>query len=255
MSTKIDWCDEVWNPTTGCTKGCSYCYAKAFAERMAKNPNAKIAHKYRNGFTPTIHPKILTIPLKWKKPRRVFVNSMGDLFDPEISFEFILAVLSHCCGAPQHKYLILTKNPHRMLAFVHWMDEFASHRVELTRKWFWFGVTVTNQAEAADLLPALLRMPAGGRFVSIEPMRGSVDISWALFELWRGDPDELLRDKLDWVICGLMTGKRLASPEYADVVNLRDQCKEAGVPFFFKGWGAFRSGALLEGCEYREFPA
>jgi protein gp37 len=259
VSTKIDWCDEVWNPTTGCTKGCSYCYAKTFAERMQSNPNAKIAHKYRNGFKPTIHPEYLTIPRKWKNTRRVFVDSMGDLFDPEIHFEFILAVLTHCCAAPQHKYLILTKNPHRMLAFVHWMNEFAPHSVELAREWFWFGVSVTNQGEADDLIPALLKMPAGGHFVSIEPMRGAVILRREWLE---GDSDshifrELNRHGLKWVICGLMSGslRGIESCSYEDVADLRDQCGLAQVPFFFKGWGSFRPGAQLDCREYREFPA
>src|SRR6185369_13710576 len=213
------------------------CYAKAFAERMKSNPNAKIAHKYRNGFKPTTHPEALSIPLKWKKPRRVFVNSMGDLFDPEIRFEFILAVLTHCCAAPQHKYLILTKNPHRMLAFVHWMNGFASHTVELSREWFWFGVTVTNQAEADDLIPALLRMPAGKRFISIEPMRGPVSI-WGYHQnQCQAVPFKILQPRIDWVICGGMTGRKAVKLDGLWVAQLQDQCKTAGIPFFFKGWG------------------
>lgn len=245
MSTKIDWCDEVWNPTTGCTKGCSYCYAKAFAERMAKNPNAKIAHKYRNGFTPTCHSESLTLPLKWKQPRRIFVDSMGDLFDPEIPFEFIHSVLATVAlSCKQHTFMVLTKQPGRMMEYFKTLYDVPRSCEPIPN--LWLGVSVTNPAEAAAFLPYLFNTPAAKRFVSLEPLQRGVDLCGYLGN-----------GRLDWVICGLMSGKfrEIKSCSYEDVADLRDQCGVAGVPFYFKGWGSFRPGAQLDGREYREFPA
>lgn len=240
MNTKIDWCDEVWNPTTGCTKECSYCYAKAFAERMKSNPNAKIAHKYRNGFTPTIHPECLTIPQKWKKPRRVFVDSMGDLFDPEIPTKFISEVIATLSLLEQHTFMILTKQPGRMYEYLNtlysaWQPLGAAEYISN----LWLGVTVTKQNEADAYIPYLSNTPAAKRFVSVEPMRGPISIA--------GYP-------LDWVICGGMTGPKAVKPSGLWVAQLRDQCKATGVPFYFKGWGG-KQIALLDGKAYREFPA
>lgn len=270
MSTKIDWCDEVWNPTTGCTKGCSYCYAGPFAERMAKNPNSKIAHKYRNGFKPTIHPEALTIPLKWKKPRRVFVDSMGDLFDPEIPFEFIHSVLATVAlSCKQHTFMILTKQPGRMMEYFKTLYDVVRPNEPIPN--LWLGVSVTSQSEADIYIPFLMRTPAVKRFVSIEPMLGPVKLSVDLHTSLIG---------LDWVICGGMTGKD-AQPLNPDWIrSLRDHCVNRDIPFFFKGWGEWglnwynddngnkitgsewmdrmgkkAAGHLLDGREWRDIPA
>lgn len=289
MSTKIDWCDEVWNPTTGCTKDCSYCYARPFAERMAKNPNPKIAHKYSNGFTPTIHPESLSIPLRWWKPRRIFVDSMGDLFDPEIPFEFVDKVLAVIAMSGKHTFLVLTKQPERMREYfsrkIDWREHLAmvgsksfgynaecmiahslaDHENFLCRRvgWpmrnLWLGVSTTNQTEADALIPHLIQTPAARRFISIEPMLGPVDLYRGGFSFLHNlkSPQGKKYPALDWVICGLMSGSRkgIESCSYEDVAGLRDQCGMANVPFYFKGWGSFRPGAQLDGREYREFPA
>jgi len=255
--SRIEWTDKVWNPTTGCTKGCSYCYARIMAGRLQKMGQ----EKYIGGFAPACHPGELEKPLCWRKPCRVFVNSMGDLFDPAIPFEFIdqILVVIACC--PQHTFQILTKFPERVL-------EYSTDR--LLPPNLWVGVTVEDQAAADARLPFLLRTPAAVRFVSIEPMTGPVELPRIKRTLvkpsnhfpgveFAGDGGYPLG--VDWVICGGMTGKD-AVPMHPDWVRtLRDQCKAADVPFFFKGWGEWRPriaawepkpfGIFLDGSYYR----
>lgn len=266
MSTKIDWCDEVWNPTTGCTKGCSYCYAKAFAERMKCNPNEKIAHKYRNGFEPTCHPDSLAIPLKWRRPRRVFVDSMGDLFDPGIPYDFIDKVFKTITFSDRrHTFMILTKHPERMLEYV---GRYSPRFIEAYPH-LWLGVSVTRQSEADTFIPFLLKTPAAKRFVSIEPMLGAVDLMnlagpgncfYQCLVPITGSGDAN-RPALDWVICGGQTGKKAAKLNGDWVARLRNQCKHVGVPFFFKGWGETDKSLRnhpgrhqIDGKTIREFP-
>lgn len=246
--TKIEWTDKVWNPTTGCTKGCFYCYARTMAGRLQKMGQ----EKYRDGFTPACHPHELEKPLRWKKPCRIFVNSMGDLFDPAIPDHFIYQVLSVIDQTPQHTFQVLTKYPLRMRDLInnHWQ-----YSVPRTLN-LWLGVSVTNQADANERIPLLLKTTAAIRFVSIEPMLGPVDLhnlagpAACFYQVLRpitgsGDGN---RPALDWVVCGGMTGAN-AIPLHPDWVRLlRDQCRGADVPFFFKGWGTGVSPFLGEWC-------
>lgn len=250
--TRIEWTDRTWNPTTGCSLGCTYCYA----EKMAHRLKAMGQPKYRQGFTPACHPGELVKPVRWKKPCRVFINSMGDLFDPAIPEEFINKVVTTIFLFPEHTFQVLTKQPQRM------QEYFSAHQSPPN---LWLGVTVENQAAADARIPLLLNTPATVRFVSIEPMRGAVDLEriyWpdgyglhkylnclnglehggiradGVFNSSKGNGYVL--PGLDWVIVGGMTGKN-AVPMHPDWIRtLRDQCKAAEVPFFFKGWGEWR---------------
>lgn len=204
MSTKIEWTDKVWNPTTGCTKGCSYCYARTMAGRLQRMGQ----EKYRDGFTPVCHPGELEKPLRWKKPCRIFVNSMGDLFDPAIPFEFIDQILAIIARCPQHTFQILTKYADRMEQYFnhgpsshctrqgavqnqldfHYArtcppEQFGkSGRIIFGRdvSWplsnLWLGVSVEDQHAVTKRVPELLGTPSSVRFISIEPMIGPVDL-------------------------------------------------------------------------------
>lgn len=242
MSTKIDWCDEVWNPTTGCTKGCTYCYARPIANMRMDHPNPKIATAYRFGFHPTCHEGRLNIPMKWKKPRRVFVDSMGDLFDPGIPFRFIDKVMTAIHLYEQHTFLLLTKQPQRMRGYFETLYTPPLFGTNDRFENLWLGVSVTCQKEFDIMLPLLLLTPAARRFLSIEPVHGAIDIGGSI-------------QGLDWVICGGENGPKANPLDHEWVIGLRDQCQAGGVPFFFKGWGKWRPGAQIDGREWKEFPA
>ena len=250
--SKIDWTDKVWNPITGCTKispGCANCYA----ERMAKRQAGRNGYPADDPFNVTLHYDRLEMPMKWTKPWRVFVNSMSDLFHPDVPFDFVRAVWAQMALARKHTFQVLTKRPARMKEFFDWMalQEF---RVESYLPNVWVGVSVEDQVRADERIPLLLQTPVAIRFVSVEPMLGPVD-------LYNGDPDTRLgghkatqtfigdwwepgddlkgpsRHGLDWVICGGESGPS-ARPMHPDWVrSLCDQCQAAEVPFFFKQWG------------------
>lgn len=231
--SKIEWTDKVWNPTTGCSLGCTYCYA----EKMAHRLQAMGQRKYCQGFAPTCHPGELVKPVRWKKPARVFINSMGDLFDPAIPEEFINKVVTTLSLFPEHTFQLLTKQPQRM------QEYFSAHQVPPN---LWLGVTVENQAAADARLPFLLQTPATVRFLSVEPMIGRVELPLIKRTLlkasnhfpgveYAGDGGYSLG--VDWVIVGGMTGKDAVPMHLNWVRTLRDQCQAADVPFFFKSWG------------------
>jgi len=235
MPTKIEWCDEVWNPVTGCdpiSEGCQNCYA----ERMAKRLQGRFGYPTGDPFKVTFHPDRLQIPLKWNKPRRVFVNSMGDLFHDDVKDEWIKTVfnamatdiLQPCL----HTYLILTKRPQRMADF------FTANTKHGTLPWpnVWLGVTAENQARADERIPILLSVPAAVRFVSVEPMLGPVDLRrflwWGIHPgegKWRTTPSPI-----SWVIAGPETGPRARPCKAEWIEDLGRQCRSAGVAFFDK---------------------
>ncbi len=268
MSTKIEWADETWNPVTGCTPvsaGCQNCYAK----RMATRLRGRHGYPEDEPFKVTLRPGRLEQPLGWKKPRRVFVCSMGDLFHPDVPFEFIFkvwaAMLSPICF--KHTFLILTKRPERMLEFYRWCQERNKQGMvglEFERPHIWLGVTAENQDAADQRIPILLQIPAAVRFVSAEPMLGPVDLNQLIVpgdnpmgyhvSALHEQHDDCLYDsptQLDWVICGGESGPgaRPMQPEWPR--ELRDQCQAAGVPFFFKQWGKWVSPSQMPGETYR----
>ena len=256
--TRIEWAEVVWNPVSGCTpisEGCQNCYAK----RMANRLRGRCGYPADDPFRVTLHPEKLEEPLKWKKPRRVFVCSMGDLFHEQVPDEYIAKVWEVMSNASQHTFLVLTKRPQRMKDFlarlgwyIHDRDGYPMEAVldeggKYTLKNVWLGVTAENQQRADERIPILLQIPAAVRFVSIEPMLGPVVIP----EEWP-----------DWVICGGETGPG-ARPIHPDWVrSLRDQCQVAGTPFFFKSWGEWaehkvgkkKAGRLLDGRTWDEIP-
>ena len=284
--TRIEWAEVVWNPITGCTlisEGCQNCYAR----RMANRLRGRCGYPADDPFKVTLHKDRLEEPLRWKKPRRVFVCSMGDLFHEDVPFEFIASVFGVMANSLQNTYMVLTKRPQRMKEFFDWLYLSAAsyyardHRtvsydddrinvfimkiaseyginLDFMRKWplfnVWLGVTAENQARADERIPILLQMPAAVRFVSVEPMLGPLDIyRWLRCHIcsnngsyYNPNSDEVEEchicssedpSLLDWVICGGETGPG-ARPVHPDWVrSLRNQCQDAGVPFFFKQWG------------------
>jgi protein gp37 len=231
--SRIEWTEATWNPVTGCSKvsaGCLNCYA----ERMAKRLKAMGQPNYRHGFKVAVHEKALALPLKWKKPRLVFVNSMSDLFHKDVPLSFIKRVFDAMLKADWHCYQILTKRPERLLELdpkLAW----APH--------IWMGVTVED-ATHKDRIHDLRKTHAHVKFVSLEPL---------LSPLGR-----LPLKGIDWAIVGGESGPgaRPMNPEWA--ISVRDQCERAGVPFFFKQWGGVnkkKAGRLLDGREYNSMPA
>ncbi len=236
--TKIEWADKVWNPVTGCSKvseGCRNCYANRMAKRLA----GRYGYPIDDPFHVTMHPVRLGEPLRWKKAQRVFVCSMGDLFHDDIPPIFIKLVFNTIERCPQHTFLILTKRPRRAYEILAGNTMFC---LQDPLPNLWIGVSVEDQKTANERIPILLQVPAAKRFVSVEPMLGSVSLSSYLLVGehacspscdYTGHP----APKLGWVICGGETGPA-ARPLHPDWVrNIRNQCVAAEVPFFFKHWG------------------
>lgn len=252
--TKIEWCDATWNPITGCTPcspGCDHCYAAILARRFpglhdAGNPLWPAMPFYRQQF----HPERLDKPLHWRKPRRIFVGSMTDMFHDAMRPDWLISVLNIILTADWHTYMLLTKRPQNVGAAL-W---------ELPN--VWLGVTVCNQAEADAKIPVLLQTPAALRFVSVEPMLGAVDLEKFLCARTdkNGEPIGLRRDGIDWVICGGETGPGARKTHWTWPNDLRDQCAATGVPFFYKGWGTAHAPKShphyhwLDAREWHEFP-
>lgn len=263
--TGIEWADATWNPVTGCTKvseGCRNCYAKSFAERFKGVPG----HYFESGFAVTLRPDKLEQPLRWTRPRKIFVNSMSDLFHPDVPFDFIGQVFSVMGYSSHHTFMVLTKRPGRMLEFMKWYQEINKDPVSVSSEPFilpnvWIGVSVENQQAADERIPLLLQTPAAVRFLSCEPLLGSVDLNHITLQLSdapeRGKPAisiSALRGwyggdgapaKVDWVIVGGESGDKARPMHPWWVQELRDQCQAADVPFFFKQWGEWRETHAL----------
>lgn len=245
MPTKIEWADEVWNPVTGCTKvseGCKNCYAERMARRLAGRYGYP---KAPNHFDVRLHLDRLKQPSQWKKPRMIFICSMGDLFHEAVPDRFVARVLTAMSNADQHTYQILTKRPDRMRELFSrktWYDDY-SGLYQTGRENWWFGVSVENQATADERISLLLQTPAAVRFVSLEPLLEAVNLSkWLSLDQWLVNPLNQSGPgpvTLDWVIVGGESGlgARLINPQWAR--DIRDQCQTASIPFFFKSWGAW----------------
>ena len=255
--SKIEWCDMVWNPVTGCTKiseGCQNCYAEKFANRMKYHSNFKVAKKYHYGFKVWEHQEEL-YNKDWMKPGRkqlkIFVCSMGDMFHGEIDFNFIYRVLKVIKNNPQHIFMILTKRPDRLLEFYNWVNYNYSAWFEIIPN-LWLGVTAENQKWYDTRVPLLLEVPSKIHFVSCEPMLGTIQLTqFSLLSKY---------SHLDWVICGGETGAgaRLTSHSWFD--SLLSECKTYYIPFYFKGKGTHllsKNSVIyndIDGKEYREYP-
>lgn len=248
--TTIDWATDVWNPVTGCQKvsqGCKNCYAERIASRFWGERK----------FTDVIcHEDRLEIPLHWNKPRRVFVNSMSDLFHPAVPFEFIKRAFQVMTQAEQHTFMVLTKRPERMVQYFKW-DGFGGDNPYAWPGWIWLGVSVEDQAAADDRIPLLLQTPAKVKFISAEPLLGPIDFDLFNQEILEYEDNHAMfwhskkcdgycdyacggdfyKGSINWVICGGESGPE-ARPMHPDWTrSIRDQCQQAAVPFFFKQWG------------------
>jgi protein gp37 len=235
-ATRIEWTDATWNPVTGCskiTRGCDFCYAERFSERF----RGVSGHPFENGFDLTLKPERLRQPLGWREPRRVFVNSMSDLFHKELPKSFVDAVFATMEEANWHTFQVLTKRSSLMVRYLRgrYGKRFAPAHI-------WLGVSVEN-AENAVRLKHLRAAQASTKFVSFEPLLGSV-----------GTVDLA---GIDWAIVGGESGPR-ARPMAEDwAIEIRDQCRAAKVAFFFKQWGGIRpksGGRLLRGREWNQYP-
>lgn len=225
MSSKIEWTDETWNPITGCSpisQGCQNCYAK----RMANRLRGRYGYPKDDPFRVTGHPAKLNDPFKWKKPRMIFVCSMGDLFHENVDWWYQQNVMYACIENPQHTFLFLTKRPERMKNF---LASFCNvERINQPIKNLWLGVTAENQKRADERIPILLQIPAKVRFVSVEPMLGQVNPSSGI------ENRDYYSRGVDWVICGAETGPGARTMKAEWAVDLWEQCNRSVIPFFIK---------------------
>jgi protein gp37 len=228
----IEWTESTWNPVTGCTKlspGCKHCYA----ERMATRLQAMRQQNYRNGFRLTLQPRMLDLPLRWKKPQTIFVNSMSDLFHNDVPFDYIAHVFDVMRRAHWHRFQVLTKRSERLAEL--------DPRLEWAPN-IWMGVSVENN-KYRTRIDDLRETRAQLKFLSLEPLLGplrNLDL--------RG---------INWVIVGGESGFKARAMDGEWATDLRDQCRRANVPFFFKQWGGKNkklAGRLLDGRIWGEMP-
>jgi protein gp37 len=232
QGSSIEWTESTWNPVTGCTKispGCKHCYA----ERMAIRLQAMGQPNYERGFEVSLQEHMLELPLTWKKPQTVFVNSMSDLFHKEVPDDFIRRVFDVMSRASWHTFQVLTKRAERLQSLgrdLEWPDN------------VWAGVSVETR-KYLERIDCLRKVPARVRFISFEPLLqrlGEIDLT-----------------SIDWVIVGGESGPGARPMDQSWVVEIREQCLEAGVPFFFKQWGGVnkkKAGRLLDGRTWEGLP-
>jgi protein gp37 len=252
--TKIEWSDQTWNPVTGCDKvsqGCKNCYAEVMHRRLRGMFPAKYSMPFLSHVQ--IHPEELKRPLQWKKPSRVFVNSMSDLFHDFVPYSFIYQLFAVMDVCHWHTFQILTKRPQRMLEFMKYYPKILPN--------VWLGVSCEDQKTADERIPILLQTSAAFRFVSCEPLLGKIDLNKSTIlyadERFKND-NKFLRDFQrglltfnkqdpyhkqfvgpDWIIAGGESGRN-ARPMHPDWLrSIRDQCEANNIPFFFKQWGEF----------------
>jgi protein gp37 len=239
--SSIEWTDATWNPVTGCTKvspGCKHCYAESLAERW----RGIAGHPYEQGFDLRLWPERLELPLTWKKPRRIFVNSMSDLFHESVPDAFVDRVMETMERAPWHQFQVLTKRAERMAGYF----GTEQHAVLASRSpHIWLGVSVETQAYIGRAELAA-RLPSAVRFVSCEPLLGPLDLRSVLG-----------RERINWVIVGGESGRGARPMERNWVESIHCQCRESAVPFFFKQWGGVNkklAGRSLNQQTWDEFP-
>ncbi len=232
LSSKIEWTEATWNPVTGCTKiseGCRYCYAERLAKRLKAMGNRNYAH----GFKVTLQPHMLNVPLGWKKPKTVFVNSMSDLFHQSVPISFIEKVFAVMVEGRQHRYQVLTKRAARLAEIaprLPWPEH------------IWMGVTVENEEHLARI-DHLRGVPAQVKFLSLEPLLGPLP--------------NLNLEGIDWVIVGGESGPKARPMREEWVRQIQARCLAEGVPFFFKQWGGVnkkKTGRLLDGRTWDGMP-
>ena len=232
INSSIEWTNSTWNPTSGCTKlspGCHNCYA----ERMSKRLKAMGNVDYSNGFNLTTHKEKLDLPYKWRKSKTIFVNSMSDLFHENVPDDFISDTFKVMYNTNWHRYQILTKRSKRLLLL--------SNRINWSKN-IWMGVSIENK-EYLHRIDDLKQTDAFVKFISFEPLLGPIG--------------KINLKGLDWIIVGGESGPGARIIKEAWVVELRDQCIESGISFFFKQWSGInkkKSGRLLQGRYWNEFP-
>lgn len=273
--TTIEWTQrpgtvgETWNPTTGCNKvdrGCKNCYAETMHRRLQAMGQAKYAKDFLEGAV--VQPDTLDIPMRWTKPRTVFVNSMSDLFHEEVPFDFITQVMQVIQLTPQHTYLVLTKRPEVALRFWYHME--VANKIWQPPPNLWMGTSAHDQGSADKRVSELLGLKGCLHFLSYEPAIGPLDLNRlhpkaaptyrtsldalrGIYSLqkWKGKEWHHLMssqyEKLDWVIMGGESGPKADPMHPAWARAMRDQCKEAGVPFFFKQWGLWQPITYRQG--------
>ena len=232
QSSEIEWTEPTWNPVTGCTKvspGCKHCYAERMAERLQAMGQAN----YVNGFDLTLQPHMLELPLKWRRPQTIFVNSMSDLFHKKVPLAYIHRVFDVMAQAHWHRFQVLTKRANRLREL--------SSKLEWAPN-IWMGVSVES-ASFRGRVDDLRSTDALVKFLSLEPLLGPLH--------------DLNLDGIDWVIAGGESGPKARSMDPVWVTDVRDQCRDAGRPFFFKQWGGKnkkKAGRTLEGRTWDEMP-
>lgn len=287
--SKIEWTDATWNPVTGCEKvsqGCKHCYAerqwprfhgREWVDVPLKGPIAKIYPEIptvniQRPFTHVMcHPERLDQPLRWKQPRRIFVNSISDLFHDDVPDEFIARIFGAMAATQHHTFQVLTKRPERMRNFLvncAWWEGWVTHNGSPVEKAYqgngiivgsrqtgwplpnvWLGVSVEDQSTADERIPLLLQTPAAVRWVSAEPLLGEISLERFLLSSYdKAAHDyqmlgtECRSNKLNWIVAGGESGPK-ARPMHPDWIrSLRDQCDERGTPFLFKQWGEWVPG-------------
>jgi protein gp37 len=229
----IEWTEATWNPVTGCTKvsaGCKNCYAERFSERLRLMGKPQ----YVNGFKLTLQPTMLEVPLSWKRPRVIFVNSMSDLFHPDVGLPYTQRVFDVMNRCPQHTFQVLTKRPEIARSY--------ARQLRWTKN-IWLGTSIED-ARVLDRVSELRRIPAHVRFLSVEPLLGRIA--------------RLPLAGIHWVIVGGESGPRARPMRPEWVQEIRDRCTERGIPFFFKQWGGVNkkaTGRVLDGRTWDELPS